>query len=74
MALAAWKPPDGGRDRLVLAPKSVAEAAELKAPVKPQLNVVDIGDLYSYGYATSFRIGVRTSVQPTLQALNQYRQ
>jgi hypothetical protein len=55
----------------VLAPKSVAEAAELKAPVKPQLNVVDIGDLYSYGYATSSASALRKSVPPTLQALNQ---
>ncbi|MCW2891758.1 MAG: hypothetical protein JWO75_1247 [Actinomycetia bacterium] len=55
----------------VLAPKSVAEAAELKAPVKPQLNVVDIGDLYSYGYATSSAPALRKSVPPTLQALNQ---
>ena len=55
----------------VLAPKSPAEAAELKAPVKPQLNVVDIGDLYSYGYATSSAPALRKSVPPTLQALNQ---
>ena len=55
----------------VLAPKSVAEAAELKAPVKPQLNVVDIGDLYSYGYATSTESTLRKSAPPTLQALNQ---
>ena len=55
----------------VLAPKSVAEAAELKAPVKPQLNVVDIGDLYSFGYATSTESALRKSAPPTLQALNQ---
>ena len=50
----------------VLAPKSPAEAGELKAPVKPQLNVVDIGDLYSYGYATSSAPALRKSVPPTL--------
>lgn len=45
---------------LALAPKSAAAAAVFKAQAKPQLNVVDIGDLYSYGYATSSQCGAVT--------------
>jgi hypothetical protein len=55
----------------ILAPKSVAVAADLKTPAKPELNVVDIGDFYSYGYATSPKATLRKSAPPTLQALNQ---
>src|SRR6266567_1578964 len=58
----------------ILTPKSdaaVAAAAGLKVPAKPELNVVVIGDFYSYGYATSSEATLRKSVPPTLQALNQ---
>jgi len=55
----------------VLAPKSEAAVASRKIPVKPKLNVVVIGDFYSYGYATSSQAMLRKSVPPTLQALNQ---
>lgn len=58
----------------ILTPKSDAVAATtagLKTPAKPKLNVVVIGDFYSYGYATSSKATLRKSVPPTLQVLNQ---
>ena len=57
----------------ILIPKPAAFAATTghKTPAKPELNVVVIGDLYSYGYATSSAAALRKSVPPTLQALNE---
>ena len=48
-----------------------AATAGQKPPAKPELNVVVIGDFYSYGYATSPDAALRKSVPPTLQALDQ---
>jgi hypothetical protein len=42
-----------------------------KPPARPNLNVVVIGDFYSYGYATSAEPALQKSAPPTLQALNQ---
>ena len=50
---------------------ALAAAAGPKAPPKPNLNVVVIGDFYSYGYATSADKTLQESAPPTLQALNQ---
>ncbi|HEY4849369.1 MAG TPA: hypothetical protein VII22_01160, partial [Streptosporangiaceae bacterium] len=50
---------------------AVAQAGEAKTQAKPVLNVVVIGDFYSYGYAYSADPVLRGSVPPTLQALNQ---
>ena len=58
----------------MVAPKSDAAAAATagpKVPAKPKLNVVVIGDFYSYGYATNSEATLRKSVPPTLQALNE---
>jgi hypothetical protein len=58
----------------ILTPKSDAAAATTagpKIPAKPKLNVVVIGDFYSYGYATSSVAALRNSAPPTLQVLNQ---
>ena len=40
-------------------------------PAKPMLNVVVIGDFYSYGYSSSTDPALRSSTPPTLQTLNQ---
>jgi hypothetical protein len=48
-----------------------AKAAAAKAKPLPTLNVVVVGDFFSYGYAGSTRRALRTSVPPTLAALNQ---
>ena len=50
---------------------AMAQAGGAKAQAKPALNVVVIGDFYSYGYAYSADPALRGSVPPTLQALNQ---
>lgn len=50
---------------------ALAATAGPKAPPKPNLNVVVIGDFYSYGYATSADKTLQDSAPPTLQALNQ---
>src|SRR6266699_4173782 len=50
---------------------AVARAESLKARPGPALNVVVIGDFYSYGYASSADPDLRSSAPPTLQALNQ---
>jgi hypothetical protein len=50
---------------------ALAATAGPKAPPKPELNVLVIGDFYSYGYATSADKTLRDSAPPTLQALNQ---
>jgi hypothetical protein len=41
------------------------------AKTKPSLNVVVIGDPFSYGYATSANAALRQATPPTLEALNQ---
>jgi hypothetical protein len=53
---------------ILLAPGA---AVAKTAPVKASLNVVVIGDLYSYGAATSSNADLRHAAPPTLQALNQ---
>jgi hypothetical protein len=50
---------------------AMAAASHPKAPAKPALNVVVIGDFYSYGYADSADHALQRSAPPTLQALNQ---
>jgi hypothetical protein len=50
---------------------AVAQIGGAKTQAKPALNVVVIGDFYSYGYAYSTDPALRGSVPPTLQALNQ---
>ncbi|MDX6334662.1 MAG: hypothetical protein QOG05_2002 [Streptosporangiaceae bacterium] len=50
---------------------ALAVAGGPKAPAKPALNVVVIGDFYSYGYAGSTDPALQRSTPPTLQALNQ---
>ena len=55
----------------ILIPKPEAAFAATgghKVPAKPELNVVVIGDFYSYGYATSSDAALRKSLPPTLQA------
>lgn len=53
---------------ILLAPGA---AVAKSAPAKASLNVVVIGDLYSYGAATSSNAELRHAAPPTLQALNQ---
>lgn len=57
---------------LLVRPGSAATRAEnLKTRPGPALNVVVMGDFYSYGYASSADPGLRSATPPTLQALNQ---
>ena len=48
-----------------------ANVTSANTPVPRTLNVVVIGDLFSYGYANSADPALRLSVPPTLAALNQ---
>jgi hypothetical protein len=48
-----------------------AHRTSAEQPVRPTLNVVVVGDLFSYGYARSADPALRLSVPPTLAALNQ---
>jgi hypothetical protein len=50
---------------------AVAQAGTTESQPRPALNVVVIGDFYSYGYASSADPALRSSAPPTLQALNQ---
>jgi len=54
----------------ILLPRPDAAAAAT-GPAKPRLNVVVIGDFFSYGYADSADPALQRSAPPTLQALNQ---
>jgi hypothetical protein len=56
---------------LVRPSAAIAQTGGAKTQAKPVLNVVVIGDFYSYGYAYSADPALRGSVPPTLQALNQ---
>ena len=55
---------------LLVGPAS-AKTGSAGAPAKPALNVVVIGDFYSYGYAHSTDPALRRTAPPALQALNQ---
>jgi hypothetical protein len=48
-----------------------ASVASANTPVRRTLDVVVIGDFFSYGYASSADPALRLSVPPTLAALNQ---
>ena len=52
-------------------PDAAAATGGPKVPAKPALNVVVIGDFYSYGYASSADRALQRSTPPTLQALGQ---
>ena len=55
-------PPAGATD---------AHTTSQTSPPRPTLDVVVVGDFFSYGYANSADPALRLSVPPTLEALNQ---
>jgi hypothetical protein len=56
---------------LALPPADATPAHGGKRAARPTLNVVVVGDFFSYGYAKSADPTLRLSVPPTLAALNQ---
>jgi hypothetical protein len=56
---------------LALPPADATPAHGAKRAARPTLNVVVVGDFFSYGYAKSADPTLRLSVPPTLAALNQ---